>query len=360
MNLKIAIQADEVVHRNGERQSYSRRWVELAAQQGITAVTVDAFAQDAIAQISACDAFMWRYDPAAHPRLYAKRLLYAIEEGLGMPVFPSLKSSWHFEDKIGQYYFLSAAGIPTPVTQIFWSRQQAERFCDSAEYPFVLKLAAGYQASNVRLVHDRDEALFYVDELFGHGVIGLGYRPASRPRLLLRRLRAVSEIARGLNPFGPTAQAELEYGYFFAQEFLPGNDFDVRVTITGDRAFGFRRFNRPGDFRASGSGRIDWDPAQIGEAPVRFAYRVARQLGAQTVALDILRRSSEFVIVELTLAYASWAVRDCPGHWILKGEPGMGELEWVEGRMHPEDAIFSDFVAEVRHAHSVCVRHRLL
>lgn len=353
MSLKIAIQPDQNELRNGERQSYSKRWMDLAAQQGITAVSVDAFARDAIAQISACDAFMWRYDPSALPRLYADRLLYAIEEGLRMPVFPSLKSRWHFENKIGQYYFLSAAGIPTPTTRIFWTRQQAEQFCDTAVYPFVFKLTTGDKSSNVRLVRNRQEALYYTDQLFNWGTISLGYRPASKIRLLLRRMRAAGEIIKGRNPYGLTPYTDLQYGYFFAQEFLPGNDFDVRVTIIGDRAFVFRRLNRPGDFRASGSGRIDWDPTQIGEGTMRFAYGVARQLGAQTVALDILRRGSELVIVELTLAYASYAVRDCPGHWVLKGEPESGQLEWEEGSMLPEDAIFTDFMAQVRRAHEV-------
>lgn len=132
------------------------------------------------------------------------------------------------------------------------------------------------------------------------------------------------------------------------QEFLPGNDHDVRVTIIGDRAFAFRRFNRPGDFRASGSGRIDWDRTQIGEDALRLAYRVARQLAAQTIAVDILRRGTEPVIAELTLAYANWAVRDCPGHRILHGEPESGTLEWVAGSMRPGDAIFTDFVALIR------------
>lgn len=350
MTLKIAIQPDEVIHHNGERQSFSERWMELARSQGIETVPVDVFSRDVVSQISACDAFMWRCPPPAHPRVYAKRLLYAVEAGLGIPVFPSLKSSWHFEDKVGQYYFLSAAGIPTPVTHIFWTRGQAEQFCNTADYPFVLKLSAGYQAANVRLVRNRDGALFYVDQLFRSGIRALGYGPASRSRLLLRRVRAASEVLKGRNPNGSTTEAEVQYGYFFAQEFLPGNDFDVRVTIIGNRAFAFRRFNRPGDFRASGSGRIDWDPEPIDEDAIRFAYRVAQQLDAQTVAVDILRRGSRPVIVELTLTYASWAVRDCPGHWVLHGEPETGKLEWVKGSLRPEDAIFTDFVAQVVHS----------
>lgn len=350
MSLKIAIQPDQVVHHNGERQSYSGRWIDLARDRGVEAVPVDVHAPDVLDAIAACDAFMWRCDPSAGERLYAARFLYAIEAGLGLPVFPSLRSRWHFEDKVGQYYFLAAAGIPTPATTVSWTREEATRFCEGATYPFVLKLATGYQASNVRLVHALDEALFYVDELFGHGVVSLGYRPASPVRLLMRRTRAAAGLVMGRIPHGPTPDADLQYGYFLAQEFLPDNAFDVRVTVTGNRAFVFRRFNRPGDFRASGSGRIDWDPAQIGEDAVRLGYRVARQSGSQTITVDILRRKGAPVIVELGLAYASWCVRDCPGHWVLHGEPESGALEWVEGSLEPADAIFDDFVTRVRHA----------
>ncbi len=350
MSLKIAIQPDEVVHANGEQQSYSKRWFELAAQQRVKTIPVDVFSQDAITQISGCDAFMWRYDPPAHPRLYAGRFMYALEEGLRMPVFPSLKSRWHFEDKVGQYYFLSAAGISTPATHISWTREQAIRFCDTASYPFVLKLAIGYQSSNVQLVRNRREALYYVDQLFNSGTISLGYRPASNARLLLRRLRAAGQILNGRNPYGPTPEADLQYGYFLAQEFVPANEFDVRVTVTGNRAFVFRRFNRPGDFRASGSGLRDFDPSKIGEDAVRLGYKVAHLSGSQTLTADIIRRDDEPIIVELGLAYASWCVRDCPGHWVLRGEPESGELKWVEGSMHPADAIFTDFMARVQQA----------
>lgn len=78
MSLKIAIQPDEVVHRNGERQSFSRRWVELARSEGTAAVQVDAFACDIMSQAASCDAFMWRCSSSSFPRLYAKRLLYVL------------------------------------------------------------------------------------------------------------------------------------------------------------------------------------------------------------------------------------------------------------------------------------------
>jgi|SRR5690348_834692 glutathione synthase/RimK-type ligase-like ATP-grasp enzyme len=347
MTLKIAIQPDEVVHPNGKRQSFSKRWAELAQAKNIDVVPVDVFAEDAMARISECNAFMWRCPCSAHIRAYAKRFLYALEAGSGIPVFPSLKSSWYFEDKLAQRYFFSAADIPCARTDIFWTREAAEQFAERATYPFVLKLAGGHQSANVRLVRNRREATFYVEELFGHGVASLGYRPASLPRVLLRRLRAAVQTLEGHNPYVPGTDAELHYGYFYAQEFLPGNEFETSVIIVGNRAFAVRRFIQPGDFRTRGSsGRMDWSPAQIGEDVIRLAFRTARKLGAQTVALDILHRDREPVVIELTANYASWVVRECPGHWVLHGDPESGPMEWTDGCTRAADAIFEDFMDE--------------
>ena len=66
------------------------------------------------------------------------------------------------------------------------------------------------------------------------------------------------------------------------QEFLPCNDFDTRITVIGNRAFGFRRFNRANDFRASGSGKIDYDPKNIAPEMVQLAFDVTRRLNVQS------------------------------------------------------------------------------
>lgn len=348
--MKISIQKDLVLHRNGERQSYSGRWIERARSDGIQVKVIDAF-KEPVTSISDCDGFMWRPSPSAYSRLYAKRLLPAIEHGLAIPTFPDWRTLWHFEDKIAQHYLLTFANIPAPSTFVAWDRAQALEFAETTAYPFVLKLASGFQSANVRLIKDRDEAKYFVDQLFGPGVTGLGYGPASSSRRFLRRLRMAGDSLAGRShPNTPSRASELQHGYFYAQEFLPRNDFDVRITVIGNRAFGFRRFNRTDDFRASGSGKIDWDPAAIPEDMLRLAFRTSRILGAQTVAIDGLRKESQPVVSELTLTYASWAVRDCPGHWVLNGGPGTGTLHWVEGAMLAEDAIYDDFIAQVKAA----------
>jgi len=349
MSLKIAIQPDEMVHPTGQHQSFSERWIDLACMRDVEVTAVDVFSPDAIAEISVCDAFMWRYPSSAGVRNYGMRLMYAIEIGLGIPCFPDLNSLWYYENKPAQCYFFEAAEVPSPDTHIFWTREDAERFCETATFPFVLKLAGGHQSLNVRLVHNQREAKFYLDELFNEGVISLGYLPGSGIRLLVRHLRGAVNVIEGHCPHGSYAEAELQYGYFYIQEFLPGNKFEISVIIIGNRAFVVRRFAHPGDFRTRGStGRMDWDWQAIDENAIRLAYHTAIKLRTLTIAVDILYRGPEPLIVELTLNYASWVVEACPGHWVLDGDPKSGKLTWVDGAMRAEDAIFDDFVGALR------------
>jgi hypothetical protein len=213
----------------------------------------------------------------------------------------------------------------------------------------VLKLSFGYQSGNVRLLNNFEDASYWIAQLFGPGVTGLR-PPAPAWREALHRARGALRHLRGASAVENLEYSELQHGYLYVQEFVPGNEYDIRVTVIGNRAFAFRRFNRPADFRASGSGRIDWDPRQIDEEGIRLAFRVARRLQTQSLAVDLLQHKGRKVLTEISYTYASWAVRDCPGHWVLDGDAAdaTGPLSWIEGRMHPEDAIFDDFVARMR------------
>src|SRR5688572_23617189 len=95
--LTIAIQPDQVVQPNGVRQSFSDRWLGLAAQAGLQTRVVDAWRPDIFQQLEGCDGFMWRFGFRAPERLVARRVLFAVEHAMGIPVFPSWKSAWHFE-----------------------------------------------------------------------------------------------------------------------------------------------------------------------------------------------------------------------------------------------------------------------
>ena len=64
------------------------------------------------------------------------------------------------------------------------------------------------------------------------------------------------------------------------------------------------------------------------------------------------RRDRRPVLVEISYYYEGWAVHECPGHWELRGDPESGRLEWVEGKVRPQDAILDDFLALLDRRHA--------
>jgi glutathione synthase/RimK-type ligase-like ATP-grasp enzyme len=355
--LRIAIQHDKQALMSGRQQSFSTRWHERLASAGHEARRVDAFKPGFFASLEGCDGFMWWFAHLPYPRNFGKRLLQAVEHGTGLPVFPNTRTIWHFDDKLAQQYLLEAARIPVPETRIFWTAKAAHAFCQTATYPLVLKLASGITSENVVLVRNAAEAQYWVSRLFERGAVTLKRRGlAVHPRTMAQRVTdAASHLLSGAMP-ALGRRTDLQKGYFLVQEFLAGNAFDTRVTVIGNRAFAFRRFNRPDDFRASGSGLIDWNPADVALDAVRLAFHVARVLGTQSLAVDVLRRDGQALLNEISYYYEGWAVHECPGHWTIA--PGAGAddpvvpLRWVDGKMAPEDAILEDFLAEVAMARS--------
>lgn len=331
-------------------RAFVDKWREFLAERGAEVVELDLLAPDALEQARTCDGVMWRFFHYQEEKQSARIILHTIEEYLRIPVFPSGATSWHFDDKVAQYYLLSALGAPQPRARVWWEKERALAWAKEARYPVVFKLATGAGSSNVLKVEDRAEAERIIRLMFDRGTFPMTmneYRPPFLPRTrrqakarLNRFADAARHIASGEFPALPQWWWKPEKGYAYFQEFLPANEFDTRVTVIGDRAFAFRRMNRSGDFRASGSGNIDWNPDAIDRACLEIAFDVSQKAGFQTMAYDFLYRDGKPVICEISYTFVDSAVHDCPGHWDR-------DLAWHEGKMWPQKAQVADFLVEV-------------
>jgi glutathione synthase/RimK-type ligase-like ATP-grasp enzyme len=311
---RVAVQPDVL---RIAAESFADRWIARLTRLGHHVLIVDAFAPGIIERLRGCDGFLWWFTPTRFPRELGKRLMQALDHAGELAIFPDARAVWHFDDKVAQHYLLEAAGVAMPRTWVFWDREAAAEFCRTAQYPLVIKLAAGFRSNNVALLRNQREAYRRIAKLFGGGVTGFRER--------------FPFLHRG---------SEKHQGYLLVQELIPGNAFDTRVTVIGDRAFAFRRFNRPNDFRASGSGLVDVDPSHIAPDAVHLAFHTARTLGAASLCVDVLRRGGEPVITEVSYYYEGHRVQECPGYW----KPDGG---WVEGKAHPADAILDDFLVKL-------------
>ena len=74
----------------------------------------------------------------------------------------------------------------------------------------------------------------------------------------------------------------------YFQEFIPNNGFDIRVVVIGKRAFAVKRFNRRGDFRASGSGKKEYDHKLFDVELISYSFDLAKKLSMQSMAYDFI------------------------------------------------------------------------
>lgn len=330
--------------------TFSERWISLCEARGIPYTVVDALRPDIIPRLHDASAFLWHFSHGHAAHLTTARHVLHAAEYAGIPVFPSMATAWHFDDKIAQKYLLEAIGAPLIPTWAFFDAATATAWLDTATFPLVFKLKRGSGSRNVRLVRTRAEAQSLVRQAFGRGFrasgtvtqeawkVGRAWKKGSLAALLrslpariARRRRMDSTLGR-------------ERGYIYFQQFVAGNTYDTRVTVIGERAFAFTRDVRPNDFRASGSGRIVYDHARIDPRCITTAFEVADRIGSQSTAIDFMLDERGPLIGEISFGYNAQAVYDVGGHWDRS-------LRFHPGHMWPEDAILTDVLAKVPSGH---------
>lgn len=329
-------------------RSFSDRWLEYCSERNIDVKLVRATDSGIIDSLADCDAFLWQPSHALPTDMLLAAELAAALDSTGKPIYPNRATVWHFDDKLAQKYLLESLNAPFVPTTVFFDSESAHRWAKAAEFPKVFKLRRGAGSSNVRLVSSARQAHSLIRRAFGSGfkplaspLSDLGVK-ARRHRTAADRVRVIGRLPgllwRMWNNSRLTAR---ENGYVYFQEFMPGNSFDTRITIIGERAFGFTRDVRRNDFRASGSGAISYDHSRIDMEAVNIAYDVADRIGSQSLAFDFVKDSSgQPVIIEISFGFATLPVFNCGGYWDRN-------LNWHSGSIWPQDAIMEDLLAQI-------------
>lgn len=336
------------------RAGFHKNWIVFIEKNGYNVKRVNLLDNAEIEHLNDCSGIMWHLSMLPAKLEAATLLLNSIEHNHAIPVFPNWKTRWHFENKIAQYYLFKALDIPTPDTYIFWDKKQALKYISSTSFPIISKLARGASSINVKKIDNLRQGKQLVNKAFsGSGILSEpGYYPVRRKNglaqvrnylanLLVRVLAGSGYLLTGKYPPLPRDWWRPEKNYILLQKYLGNNKYDTRVTVIGNRAFTFRRFNRVHDFRASGSGKIDHDQSKIDMNSVKMAFEMSRKGGFQSMAYDFLYDTTEkLCVVEMSFGYQNIAVHDCPGHWD-------SNLNWHEGNMWPEEAHIIDFIHDI-------------
>jgi len=334
--MKLAIH-----HRKG---SFSDRWIQYCEDHQVTYKLVNCSQSSIVEQLAECDGLMWNWNLTDFRNRLICRQLCSSLEVTGKKMFPDYKTSWHYDDKVGQKYLLESINAPLVPSYIFYNKLDALKWIRNTRFPKVFKLRCGAGSLNVKLASSRKEAIRLTSIAFGKGFNPVSSysndfktktrRITSLKALLqkLKRLPASLQAIRESNRYTGT-----ERGYVYFQDFIPSNNFDIRIIVIGKRAFGIKRMVRAGDFRASGSGNIIFDSEQIDIRCVKLSFDTAFKLGSQCIAFDYIFYNEQPLIVEISYDFAIKAYDPCPGFWDQ-------ELCWHAGSFNPQYFMVEDFI----------------
>ncbi len=332
------------IHHN--KISYSEGLVEFCRENNIDVKLVNAYSSKIVTDLEDCDAFFWHIqhnDPK--DVLFARQLLFSLELS-GKKVFPNFKTCWHFDDKVGQKYLLESFELPLIPSNVAYSKADALNLIENHEFPIVFKLRGGAGSYNVSLIKTKSKAKSIINKSFGKGFrqfnplndINYNLKKLMKDGLSLHRIKnLLKSTAHLLIPYKIEQTLGNERGYFYFQTFIPNCTFDYRVQFIGDISYAMKRYVRKGDFRASGGGNIDYDGSKIPMEVIKLAKRVKETLNMQTLAIDILPFGNEFVIAEVSFAFA-----------IDEGECDFGyydsELNWINQKFNPYEFMIKLFI----------------
>ena len=328
--------------------SFSDRWIPYCQEKQIEFKLVNCYDSDIVAQLDNYKGLMWHWNQNDYKAaLFARQLTISLEKK-GIKVFPDVNTAWHYNDKVGQKYLLEAIGAPLVNSYVFYSGREALDWVNKTNFPKVFKLRGGAASVNVSLAKTKKKATQLVNRAFGNGFSPINHysRLEDRFRVLKREknLTAIRGVASGFARIFILTEVEKyshkEKGYIYFQDFIPGNEYDTRLVVIGNRCFGGRRYCRKGDFRASGSGIFSIEPELLDKKCIRIAFETAKKIKAQSIAFDFILDDNEPKIVEISYCFTMEVYDNCPGYWD-------SNLNWHAKIINPQYFMIEDFIESI-------------
>lgn len=303
--------------------SWGMVWAQYCRENNIDYDELDLFSIDPIAILNNYDCLLWHFGNYIYEdMLEARSILYTAKQ-MGLKIFPDFNDAWHFDDKIAQMYALKSVGAPIPKSWVFYDMQRLKECLSELEFPIVAKLRTGSGSHNVKLIKSENQLISYAKKMFNKGFSpapSLMYKASSNIRsshdwkTIISKYKRIPEFLRTLSG---AKKFPNEKGYVYLQEFVPNDNFDMKIIVVGDKLTGLYRPTRSHDFRASGGGEVLYDKNLISNDIIDSAFATADKLKLKCIGYDYVidKRSKKGLIIEMSYGFSHTALMGSGGYY---------------------------------------------
>ncbi|MAF24794.1 hypothetical protein CL634_04380 [bacterium] len=204
--------------------------------------------------IPVADAYFWHADDKGRKyELVAKRTA-ELTKITSRPVFPNLSQNIFFNNKFLQHYFLKSNNLPIPKTFVTDQINQAQKYISHTAYPFVTKIYHSASGQGVFLIKNKIAALKYLKN---------------------------SKI-------------------FYAQEFIPDQDRDLRIITVGEKiAAAYWRIN-PTNWLHNLNHGSTISNKNIPQTAKTLAIKISKKMNFPWMAYDFIIKNHKPLILEFS------------------------------------------------------------
>jgi glutathione synthase/RimK-type ligase-like ATP-grasp enzyme len=242
---------------------------------------------------------------------------HLLESRMGKVCYPSAARTLLYEDKCFEAYLAKVHGLPFAPTAVCCAKDDALAWLETARFPLVSKV--------------------------NHSSGSMGVEMLRTPREARRVVRqAFSRTGRVVHV--PWFRQK---NYVYFQEYVPNDGYDIRVILTGDRAFGYYRKVPRGDFRASGMNTVQ--RRGLPEEAIRTALEVRRRVRSPMLVVDMVHTpEGRYVIIEFSIM----CLVDRDDDLIVDGVPGAyvigedGGIRFEKGRYWIHELALRQFLLD--------------
>ena len=286
--VRNGLRFDDYVYKNASWLFYER----YLKNNNIKYEYYDIFKSNWIEEAKKYDIIMWRVNSTPVELNIAQSKIYILEKIMGKLTFPSFHEIWQYENKSRASYLYRIYQLPAIETFVTNSSLEAAASMDNYNFPIVAKSDTETSSSGVEKIDNVRKAEKYVKEAFS-----------------VRGRRTIYPYIR-------------QKDYILFQEFIEDAQYDLRIIIIGNKAFGYYRYPNKGDFRASGAG--NYEKKAIPYDAIRIAINVKNCMKSRLMGIDLLysNKRRKYFIIESSL----FNQIDTPEQLIVDGNPGYYDI----------------------------------